>query len=409
MRTRWFRFAVMSFSAAFFASLPSANAVDFANCSIDQRIDKAGTMASCLQIDGKSDDWNLGNWGAFPEIKEALGDCADPSRDLVSSRVVASPAGLYVCVSTAGTPSREHGAFGFRLDFAGITTPDLEFGATGNGRCPSVTRYPRRGVPGQPTKHPIQGIQVGIDKCVEWFVPWESLAQALPAGDRDEVVGPNTRSLVRITTYSWDIKTKRITDNGAAAACLRLPRRGSDIDEPLPNSVTDTAEMPLMMDKQVYVNVGSRQGAEGTSPGHKSTWCYDMTVVDTTLAPGRIPGSPDNSQYFAWGMDLVAPFAGKLIGATNDAEDHAAHSPVTLQTRSNVAYLQADGKTLWFVHNRTIARDLSRRKSETRFKLGIKSRKSGIPARVATPMSTFKCTGGTSAPTSFPSSLRTSG
>jgi hypothetical protein len=192
----------------FAAATQVMGAENYAAIPFEERVQQAATVAANIRADGNDRDW-----GNYPARYSVWGNAGgDSSRDLISTRVLADAKGLYVCVRTRGLPSKDKCAFGFKLDFTDTEAMDVVFAETTGNECPTLSYI----APGKPTsRHPIQGVQAAVAECVEWCVPWESLAQALPEFDRSQIVGPNTRPWVRVTPYTVDKQRRLFTDYGA--------------------------------------------------------------------------------------------------------------------------------------------------------------------------------------------------
>ena len=314
-------------------------AENFASIPFEQRTARAQKISAEIVVDGHGRDW-----GTYPARYSAAGG-ADPSRDIISTRVLADASGLRVCVGTRGVPSRDNNAFGFNIDFAETEGADIDLADTVGSGCGFISYTP----PGKPsTKRKIEGVQAGIAECVEWFVPWESLAQAIPEMDRSRIVGPKARPWVRITPYSFDVRTHMMTDYGAAAACFRMPRDSEDA-KPIASDSNESAELPVVVEGESYVICGDHQGPYG-SGDHKTKTCYDLTVMNPSHSPSSIRGSRQNAHYYAFGRKLYSPVAGRIVDARDSIPDHAALAG--LGGPSNYAFIKSGTDTVWFVHNK---------------------------------------------------------
>lgn len=314
-------------------------AQDFSTTQFGERVKRAQKVADQVKIDGRLDDW-----GSYPGRYAATG-AIDASRDLVSTRLLADAAGLRVCVTTRGVPSRDAYAFGLRIDFEDTEGTDLELSDTEASGCKSITHL-AKGRP--PLRRRIDGVQVGIGECVEWFIPWESIAQALPGIDRVRIVGDRTRAWVRVMPYTWDSRTRVMTDYGAAAACFRLPLQL----ESAKTGASDTGaeiELPVMVEGQTYIVCGAHQGANGVGD-HRTKTCYDLTAMDSTHSPSSIRDSRENEPYYAFGRKIFSPLSGTLLDARDSIPDHASHTETI--SVSNFASLKSGADIVWFVHNK---------------------------------------------------------
>jgi hypothetical protein len=320
----------------------TASAGDYAATPLKEREQAALKIAAGLKVDGDGRDWN-GYPARFSSYMNGRGDL---SRALFSTRVLADEGGLHICICTKGTPSTDDDAFGFQLDFADTQAKDVEFSDTAGNQCTTVTYFS----PDNPAQHfPIQNVEAAVGQCVEWYVPWQSLAQALPESERDKVVGPNVRPWVRVTPYSWDRQQRMIMDYGAAFACPRLPIQSEMLNPPLP-SPSERADLPLMVEGQSYVICGANEGPGGTLE-HKDNFCYDFTVMAVQGFPAWLPMTHDNLQYPAFGRNLFAPVDGEIIGIRDSIADH----PARIENKglpSNYVFLKSGDKVLWFVHNK---------------------------------------------------------
>jgi hypothetical protein len=272
----------------------------------------------------------------------------DASKNLVTTRVLAGGKGLHVCLTTAGAPSRENRAFGFKLDFRGIERADVDFSESAGSECAALIYLP----PGQPkSRRVIHGAQFAVAQCVEWFIPWQSLAEALPEV-HEEINGSRVRPWVRVMPYSYDSTRNVVVDYGPAAACIRLPLNEETLDR-LPHEADETTEIPSMIEGQNYVVCGAHGGPEGFGE-HRGKWCYDLTVMDVTHSPSHIRDSRENAHYYAFNRKLIAPLDGRVTMAKNDCVDHAAWLPIPerAQARPNYVLLDYGGKTLWMLHNK---------------------------------------------------------
>jgi hypothetical protein len=329
---------VGSISFAFGAPAP---AEDYASIPMETRIKRAETIARGLQADG-----HIRDWAGFPARTTPYYPNGDLSKTLVTSRVLADTAGLHVCVTTPGVPSRDSKAFGFKLDLTGPERSDVDFSESAGNECPQVT-YPD----GSKNKRSIQGVQYALGECIEWFVPWNSLTEALPE-IRDSVVGPGVRPWIRIMPYTFDTTKNVITSYGAAAACIRLPYNEEAMNK-LPHEADEVTSIGAMIEGQSYVVSGAYEGPDGWGD-HREKWCYDLTVMDPKHSPSVFLGGRQNSQYYAYNKKLVAPVDGQVTMVENSLVDHLPWLPMYERnsTKANYVLLSYGEKTLWFVHDR---------------------------------------------------------
>lgn len=312
---------------------------DYADIPFETRAKQAEAIARGIRIDGNGRDW-----AGYPACVAGNYTSNDQSRNLATTRVLADAAGLYVCLSTVGKPSRDDRAFGFRLDFKGVEGSDIDFTESSGSGCPTVKTMKAGN-----DQRPIQGVQYAVADCVEWFVPWNSLADALPEL-REKVVGPGVRPWVRIMPFSFDGRKGTIVDHGAAAACVRLPATEEALNKlPAEASKSDIAEMGAMIEGQSYVVSGAKQGPEGI-PGHNHLWCYDLTVKDVEHNPSRSWASnKDNHLYYAFGRKLISPVEGKVTMTRESSADHPAWNPNN-KPDPNYVLVKYEDKSIWFMH-----------------------------------------------------------
>lgn len=359
---RWFeecvspreRFALTILRVAFFAvfsavllsivpAIGAGTGEDYVSIPIETRVRRAETIARNLRVDGDGRDW-----AGIPPQVTPYNPSVDPSRNLVTTRVVADTAGLHVCLSTVGQPSRDSQTFGFKLDVRGTERPDVDFNGSAGSDCPEVDYLPANQ---PPSKRAVHGVQFAVDQCVEWFVPWDSLAEALPEV-RDNIAGAGSRPWIRVMPYSYDANHHAVTSYGAAAACLRLPYSEEALNK-LPHEADETASMFSMIEGRSYVVCGAYEGPEGWGE-HREKWCYDLTVMDLKHSPSMIVNSRNNTEYYAYGRKLIAPFDGQVTMAQNSIIDHPPWLPMLERNKAkpNYVLLKYSDKTLWFMHNR---------------------------------------------------------
>lgn len=315
-------------------------AIDFATIPIQERLATVERLSSAIEIDGLDSDW-----AQLPSYPDAAGDAnGDDSRDIVLTRAVANDAGFFVCLRTLGKPSRDNYAFGFQLDITGLQSVDLELSATTISGTKTVRYFP----PGAASVEvPIEGIKFAIRDAVEWFVPWSSLVRALPSSITNRITGPDARPWLRVTPYTWNVADRRNYDRGGSAACFRVPLQTLDL--PLPEQPPEILLLPSMAVGQCYIISGAKQGPFGA---HPTGWAYDIGVYNSEHFPSSPPQSTNDSDYYAFGRELLAPVPGKIVAVRDTAPDNPPQCSCAAGSPSNYAFLQNENHTLWFVHNR---------------------------------------------------------
>jgi len=317
-------------------------AEDYSKESFSSRVERARRISKGIRVDGNDADWN-----GYPQRFGNRMLFNDPSRQLVSTRVLADEEGLKVSVRTAGVPSRENNSFGFRLDYARTQRFEVEFSNNScSAGCTEVTYLPKD----KPVQHlPLHGAEFAVGSCVEWNIPWSALAEALPSEERDALLGTQARSFVRVMPYGWNPARRAYSSFGPAVACYRTTVTEQTADKPLPPDAPEPVRMSLPMEGQCFVAGGGMQGPDGDA-GHRTKWCYDLNVMDQNFFPSPLGQGHINAQHYAWNRRLYAPRAGIVVSGTDSNPDHAPMLPKVDQLPSNFVRVKFNDNTICLAH-----------------------------------------------------------
>ena len=331
------RIAAAALAAPLAAAALAATAGDSdADAAIRARISQVKAIADKVAIDGSDADWT-----GIPRFTGFSGRSDDPSRHIVAVAIAPRSDDLLVMLRTAGKPSREDRAFWLNVDFAGAAAEDYQIGLRTNGQ--HVLWVWEEGKPERELQ--VTGIEYAVKDVVEIRIDYAALGRSLPPGLAAALRGPNARSWVRVSPFTWDARTREFVSWGAAVASFRLSLGDAPLDPPLPRALPAARAIALPLKGQWRVC----QGAFGIWT-HQEAWAYDLDRVDATVHPSPERMSRDPATYFSWNEAVFAPAAAKVIRSRSTVADHPARGEMT-QDLPNEVYLDLGGNVgLWLAH-----------------------------------------------------------
>ncbi|HWE35609.1 MAG TPA: M23 family metallopeptidase [Isosphaeraceae bacterium] len=312
--------------------------------AIFETIGRVKKVAGKVKIDGKRADWE-----GIPAFNDPKGDAGgDASRDIVKVAVAPREDDWLVMIATAGTPTRDNGAFYVEVDYFGHEPWDVQVGLLRGGAC-FLNVYDESNLTWTMGKL-VPGVAFAIGNVVEVRIPHRALAEALPKPMAEALSGPGARSWVRVRGLTLGRQPGQIVDQGAAAASFRLIETPYPLDPPLPRDRKASKAIAMPVEGKWYVN----QGAFGLY-SHRDLWGYDLRKVDDAHRAARVIDreARRNDDYYAWDQPVTAPARGNVVRASNDAPDGDPRTDNTIASdpRVNEVNLDlGDRHVLWLGH-----------------------------------------------------------
>lgn len=292
-----------------------------ADAELLARIAEIRRRVSAVTVDGRG-----GDWAGVPGIPDRddrplPGDEAGGARDLREVSLVPTDEAVLLRIATAGAPARSDRAFWVELDVAGSARADLQLGLSPDGR-----HYLRSFRPdGSPRGLSRAALPHAVGEVVEVAIPMPLLERVVR--NRGPVRGPDARSWVRATVFTWDRATGAIVDFASAASYRIVPEPGPldppvEGRDPVPEARTSGVVVGMPLAGRWYVS----QGAFGRA-SHPELWAWDLARVDHGMRRARPRDSCDNQDFLGWGEPVRAPRGGRILRTRSDAPDGSPCRP----------------------------------------------------------------------------------
>ena len=180
-------------------------------------------------------------------------------------------------------------------------------------------------------------------------MPFNAIADALPAEMAETLVGDKVRSWVRIVPFSIVGGKKGRVNEGAAVASYRLIETPYPLDPPQPRPDKANRVISLPLKGKWYMG----QGPFGNW-SHQDVWAYDLFQVDATHHSSKPAGSVKLEDYHDWGAEVVSPVAGVVIRANSNNPDNppTRGGPISGGEPNEVYLDLGKNQALWFGHFR---------------------------------------------------------